>query len=172
MTAAIAEAPKRWAREYETIYILKPNTSPEDAAKVASRVGEVMEKMGAKLTKVDNWGKRKLAYSIAKFTRGIFIYVKYVAYADVVAELERNLRNLDAVMRYQTIVVEDLIDLDTVNVDPAETEFAQIEMSEEEEEPRIEERLGLIPSRSQQQSRYNDHDSDMGGYDGSDEEEE
>jgi small subunit ribosomal protein S6 len=142
MTAAVAV--RKLAREYELIYILRPTVAPADAKKVAERVAEVVERRGAKLTKVDNWGKRRLAYPIEKHTRGIFIFVKIIGFNDVVAEIERNLRNFDTVIRYQTVVLEQTYDLAQVVVDPEEVQFREIEVGQEEEpEPTFEERLGL-----------------------------
>ena len=156
---------KKWAREYETIYILRPNVETEEANKVATRVRDVLERTGAKLTKVDVWGKRRLAYDIGKFTRGIFVYVGYAAHGDVVAELERNLRLLETVMRYQTIVVADRIDLDEVEVDSSEIEFAEIEQSEDEDdEPTTAERLGMEERTREEpaaaKAKADDSDSD------------
>lgn len=144
-TAAQTTGGIRWAREYETIYILRPNVAPDEAEKVSSRVAEVIDRLGAKLTKVDNWGKRRLAYTIAKNTRGIFVYVRYVGFGDVVAEIERNLRMLDSVIRYQTVVMRQQVDIDKVEIDPEEVKFIPIEVGpeEEEEEPGLEERLGM-----------------------------
>jgi len=143
MTAA--PAVRKLAREYELIYILRPMVVPADAKKVAERIAEVVERRGAKLTKVDNWGKRRLAYAIEKHTRGIFIFVKLVGGGDVVAEIERNLRNFDSVIRYQSVRLEQTYDLAQVVVDPEEVQFREIEVTpeEEEREPTFEERLGL-----------------------------
>jgi small subunit ribosomal protein S6 len=132
------------AREYELIYILKPSVSPSEAKKVAERITDVVDKRGAKLTRVDNWGKRKLAYPIQKHQRGVFVFVKLVGFSDVVSELERNLRNLDEVMRWQTVRLEQVHDLTTLSIDPEEVLFREIETAaEEEEEPTFEERLGM-----------------------------
>lgn len=144
----------KWAREYETIYILRPDVAAEDADKAAARIADAAERLEAKITKVDNWGKRKLAYVIAKHTRGIFVYVRYVGYNDVVAEIERNLRLLDFVLRFQTIVIRDMIDMNDVVVDPEETKFVAIEQSEDEPEPDTAERLGMV-----QRERRRDDDA-------------
>ncbi len=140
MTAA-----KKLAREYELIYIMRPAIGATKAKKVSDRVTDVLDKMGARLTHVDQWGKRKLAYPIQNHTRGQFVYLRFVGFADVVAELERNLRILDEVIRYQTVRLEGLFDLAALEVDPAEIEFAELEQAEEEEEtePSFEERLGM-----------------------------
>lgn len=163
MTSAAA-APARWAREYETIYILRPNVDAAEAERVATRVREVMERLEAKLTKVDTWGKRRLAYPIQKHTRGIYVYLRYVGFGDIVAELERNLRLLDSVIRFQTIVLEDMIDPASVTVDPTEVEFEALEQSEDEPELTFAQRLGL-----EERSRRDDRDDrDMDSSDDSD----
>jgi small subunit ribosomal protein S6 len=136
---------KKWAREYETIYILRPDVSTEDAAKIAARVPEVVERLGGKVTKVDNWGKRRLAYTIGRHIRGIMVYVKYVGYNDLVAEIERNLRLFDTVIRYQTVRLEGAIDLAEVVVVPEEVQFLPVEQTEDEPEPDAAQRLGLVP---------------------------
>ncbi|MFK7989246.1 MAG: 30S ribosomal protein S6 [Sandaracinaceae bacterium] len=145
MTAA-----RKLAREYELVYILRPTVTPSEARKVSDRVNDVITKLDAKLTLVDNWGKRKLAYTIktsaGRFTRGIFIYVKCVGYDGLVLEMERNLRLLDDVIRFQTIRLETLYDLGELTVDPEEVEFKDIEVSEEEDvDPTFEETLGMRP---------------------------
>ena len=66
----------RPAREYELVYILNPNVDPDEAEKIATRIQEVVARLGGKITKVDQWGRRRLAYNIKKFTRGIFVFVK------------------------------------------------------------------------------------------------
>lgn len=136
---------KRAAREYELVYILQPNVDPDEADRVAGRIQEVVTKLGGKITKVDQWGRRKLAYPIKKASRGVFVFVRMLGYNDLVAELERNLRNADAVMRFQTVRKEGVFDLAAVAVDPEETKFARIEAppAEDEVEPSFEERLGL-----------------------------
>ncbi|MFA9411504.1 MAG: 30S ribosomal protein S6 [Deltaproteobacteria bacterium] len=92
MATAAAAPATRWAREYETIYILRSDVDNAVAEKVVDRAKDVIARLDGTLTKLDNWGKRKLAYPIRKSNRGIFVYLKYVGYSDLVAELERNLR--------------------------------------------------------------------------------
>jgi len=138
-------ASKRHAREYELVYILQPNVDPDEADKVATRIQDVVARLGGKITKVDSWGRRRLAYPIKRATRGVFVYVRFVGFGDVVTELERNLRNADAVMRFQSVRREGVVDLATVAVDPEEVKFTRVEVpaADEEPEPSFEERLGL-----------------------------
>jgi len=95
------------SREYETIYILRPNTPNEGVAEVNTRIKGVIESMGGKVIKVDNWGKRRLAYEVAKERKGIYLYWLYLANSGVVEEAERNLRMLDNVIRYLTVKVDE-----------------------------------------------------------------
>ena len=99
------------AREYETIYILRPNTPNEGVAEVNTRIRGVIEGMGGKIIKVDNWGKRRLAYEVAKERKGIYLYWQYLAQPGVVEETERNLRMLDSVVRYLTVKVDENVDV-------------------------------------------------------------
>ena len=99
------------SREYETIYILRPNTPNEGVAEVNSRIKGVIEGMGGKIIKVDNWGKRRLAYEVAKERKGIYLYWLYLANPGVVEETERNLRMLDNVIRYLTVKVDEDVDV-------------------------------------------------------------
>ena len=99
------------AREYETIYILRPNTPNEGVAEVNTKVKAVIEGLGGKIIKVDNWGKRRLAYEVAKERKGIYLYWQYLATPGVVEETERNLRMLDNVVRYLTEKVDENIDV-------------------------------------------------------------
>lgn len=164
MAETVLETPaKRWAREYELIYILKPNVDPDDAEKLARRLQEIIASLDGKLTKVDIWGKRKLAYLIDRHTRGIFVYLTFVGYGEIVAELERNLRLSEPVIRYQTIVTADQIDLEAVEIDDSEIEFARIEHEDDEEaELTTAQRLGMEERRPEQMetSERSDDDDD------------
>jgi small subunit ribosomal protein S6 len=84
------------------------------------------------------------------------VYLRYVGYGDIVAELERNLRLLDAVMRFQTIVLADKIDARTVSVDAAEVQFEAIVQSDDEPELTFAQRLGL-----EERSRRDDRELDV-----------
>lgn len=163
MMSAVAtqRVKERRAREYETIFILRPTIDPDEADRIAARVTEIITSRAGKIFKLDNWGKRKLAYPINKASRGIFVYVKFGGYEDVVAELERNLRLLDAVVRFQTVLNNPEIDLGGVAVDPEDTKFRRLEVTEEESDPGVAQRLGLVdrprPSRAE-----GDGDDDVG----------
>ena len=97
-------------REYETIFILRPDTNQEGITLVNTRVRSVIDQMGGKIMKLDNWGKRKLAYEIKKQLKGIYLYWQFLGSTGLVEEIERNLHILDSVIRYYTVKVDEDVD--------------------------------------------------------------
>ena len=146
------------AREYETIYILRPNTPNEGVAEVNARIKGVIEGMGGKVIKVDNWGKRRLAYEVAKERKGIYLYWQYLAQPGVVEETERNLRMLDSVIRYLTVKVDEDVDVGArpTEIDDASYEKAAQTAADEED---------LFLSRGSEESPSDDDDDEFGGDD-------
>jgi small subunit ribosomal protein S6 len=99
-------APGR-AREYETVYILRPDVDKETADTLTARLADSVKAEKGRLTQVELWGRRRLAYEIRGLRRGVYVYFKYLGRGNVVSELERQLRLADSVIRYQTILVRD-----------------------------------------------------------------
>jgi small subunit ribosomal protein S6 len=94
-------------REYETIFILRPDTNQDGIHTVNTRIRTIIDQMGGRLLKLNNWGKRKLAYEVKKQLKGIYLYWQYLGTSGVVEEIERNLRMLDSVVRYYTVKVDE-----------------------------------------------------------------
>jgi small subunit ribosomal protein S6 len=133
------------SKEYETIYVLRPDVDADTADKVQARVNEVVLRELGKLVKVEGWGRRKLAYPVAKHRKGVYVYVKYVGQGGLVGELERNLKLQDAVLKFQTVLTREAVDPEQITVDPEELKLARIELPPEEEERESRERaLGLL----------------------------
>ncbi len=153
------------AREYETIYVMRPDLAKEAAAKVATRVEEVVGREGGRLTLVETWGRRQLAYPVSKFKRGVYVYVRYLAGGALVSELERNLRMLDEVLKFQTVLLRKEVDVDAVAVDPEVVKFEDVEPPAEGEEleESLERSLGLVDAPDR--DRHSRHDDDGDGRD-------
>lgn len=98
-------------REYETIVIVHPDALDEGVHRVSHRVKDAVARQGGTLFKVDLWGKRKLAYSVHKQTKGTYVNYQYVGERGTVEELERTLRMLETVIKYQTVKVSDSSDV-------------------------------------------------------------
>jgi small subunit ribosomal protein S6 len=141
----MAQAQVLKSREYETIYILRSDVDPDTADKVQGRVAEVVARDNGKLVKVESWGRRKLAYPVAKQKKGVYVFVKYVGRGGLVAEVERNLKLQDAVLKFQTVQTADDVDVSALQIDPEEVKFQRLELPPEEEEKESREKaLGLI----------------------------
>ncbi len=117
-------------REYETIYIIRPDASEEDFSTVKERVEKVLDDSGGHVLKFDDWGRRTLAYEIRdktegkKFEQGVYKYYRYIAPPGTVSEVERHLGLLDPVLKFLTVKLDD----DLV----AEERLARPEEEEEE----------------------------------------
>ena len=150
MNESTPAAPERSARvvhakEYETIYILRSDVDVEAAERVQARVADAVEREQGKLVKVEAWGRRRLAYPIGKQRRGVYVYLKYVGGGGLVAEVERNLKLQDPVVKFLTVQTADEVDLDLVQIDPDETKLGKFELApEDEKEESREKQLGLI----------------------------
>jgi len=165
------------AREYETVYVLSPDVARDAQERVASRIDEVVGKEGGKLTLVENWGRRALAYPVSKHKRGVYVYLKYAGGGALVNEIERNLRMLDEVLKYQTVKLSDELDLSKLDVDPENLKFEAVEPpGEDETEETLEQILGLDQSPDREPARRapDDDGADAGasGDDGQEAEEE
>ncbi|AUX46712.1 30S ribosomal protein S6 [Sorangium cellulosum] len=138
-------APGR-AREYETIYILRPDIDADGAERIGSRLAEVVSREAGRLTKVETWGRRRLAYDIAKHRRGVYVYLKYLGGGKVVAEIERNLRLADGVLKYQTVLVRNDVEAQGVTIADEDVKFERLELAplEDDRDDSRERQLGLI----------------------------
>ena len=72
-------------------------------AAVVEKFNAIIEANGGEVVKTDLWGKRRLAYEIEKVREGYYVLVTFKAEADLPAELERNFRIADDIMRYMVV---------------------------------------------------------------------
>ena len=90
-------------RSYEVIYIVHPDLDENALQGVNERVQGWISAAGGTVDRVDNWGKRRMAYSIRKQREGQYVYMEAQFAPAFSAELERNMRLLEPVMRYSII---------------------------------------------------------------------
>ena len=92
--------------KYEIGVIFRP-TLEEDALKSElERVQDLITRFGATIEKVDEWGRRKLAYEIDKQTEGIYYFITFSAEGTVPAEIESRIRIYENVIRYLIVRLE------------------------------------------------------------------
>ncbi|HVM32351.1 MAG TPA: 30S ribosomal protein S6, partial [bacterium] len=93
--------------KYDVIYILDPNATSEDAAAVATKVEQITADAKGTILKKDDWGKRRLAYLVQKHREGHYIFYHLSLSTDAVAEIQRNLRLMEKVIKFS--IVKDTI---------------------------------------------------------------
>jgi len=95
-------------RLYDLIFIARPATPEEEIKKVIHSLETAVSEKGGKIEKTEHWGTRKLAYKVAKHREGIYVYQQVrTNHGELVHELERRLGVQDAVIKYQTIRLDE-----------------------------------------------------------------
>ena len=92
--------------KYESVIIVNPNVDEEGIKALEKKFTDIINNDG-KLEKIDNLGKRKLAYEVKKNNEGIYLVLTFEANADLIEELQRNYRITDEVIKFIVIRVEE-----------------------------------------------------------------
>ena len=94
-------------RKYETIFILHPSLDEESVKANIEKFKGVIENGGGTVENVDFWGKRKLAYEIAKVNEGFYTLINFEANTELPKELDRVFRITDGVIRHIVVKQEN-----------------------------------------------------------------
>jgi small subunit ribosomal protein S6 len=95
-------------RVYDLIFICRPATPEEEVNKIVATLEHSAGEHGGKIEKTERWGTRRLAYRVSKHREGFFVYmVVRSTQGDLIKELERRLKVSDAVIKYQTIRLDE-----------------------------------------------------------------
>lgn len=94
---------------YELMVILDPELDERTVAPSLDQFLEVIRKDGGSIDNVDIWGKRRMAYEIQKKSEGIYAVVNFTATPQATAELDRQLRLSEAVMRTKVLRAEEAV---------------------------------------------------------------
>jgi small subunit ribosomal protein S6 len=90
----------RELRPYEILVIVDPRPTDEEVAALLTQLGENLKGLGAEVTKMENWGKRRLAYDMRKQREGTYAVFEVSAEPSMVKEFERQLRLNENVLRF------------------------------------------------------------------------
>jgi small subunit ribosomal protein S6 len=93
-------------REYELVFIVHPDLDETAFKEIVDRVTTWIDEAGGTVSKVDFWGKRKLAYEIRKQKEGQYVLMRFQMPTTFSSTLERNLRFIEPVMRFLITNVE------------------------------------------------------------------
>jgi len=93
-------------RSYEVMFIVRPDMADEDLNKLISTLESSVTSAGG-AAKSEVWGKRRLAYKVAKFNDGIFVLFMIEGPGAVVREVERRLRVTEQVIKFITVRTDE-----------------------------------------------------------------
>jgi small subunit ribosomal protein S6 len=88
---------------YETVFITRVDMTDDALKTLKDRLFAIVTQYKGEVIYQEDWGKRKFAFPIQKETRGQYTYFVYTGTSDIVAEIERNLRLNEFVMRFLTV---------------------------------------------------------------------
>ena len=97
-------------RYYETLYITNPNLADEDYEDVVAKFNGLVEKNNGVMINVDEWGKKNLAYEVKKFDKGCYVLLQYCGEPNIIADLKREFKLDERVIKYQTIKLSNTAD--------------------------------------------------------------
>ena len=139
---------------------MRPDVTKESAGKIAARVDEVVKREGGKLMLVETWGRRQLSYAVRRCKRAVYVYFKYIGGSGLVAEIERNLRMLDDVIKFQTVLLNPEVNVAELQIDPATVQFEELDLPEDvEDDKALERALGFIePQKHARSAEYVEDD--------------
>lgn len=90
-------------RNYELMYILRPNMEDENRKEVNERFQAILTDNGAEIENVDDMGKRRLEYEINDFKEGYYVVVNFKGGAEAVNEFDRLAKISDDIIRFMII---------------------------------------------------------------------
>ena len=96
-------------RIYENLFIVKPDATEEEIDLLIEQLSGHITKAGGTVDKVDQWGKRRLAYRVEKNREGFYVLLQFTAEATAVKEFERRLRVQDSVIKYLTVRIDETL---------------------------------------------------------------
>ena len=91
---------------YETVFILNPVLSEDQAKDTVEKFVNVLTKANATIVNTENWGLKKLAYPINKKSTGFYNLIEFTADPQVINSLETEYRRDESVMRFLTTVLD------------------------------------------------------------------
>jgi small subunit ribosomal protein S6 len=94
-------------RTYEVAFIAVPTMTSEELEAFIAQMQAVVEGKNGKVVKVDNWGKKSLAYRIKRFRDGYYVILTLLADGAIIAEVERRFRVADHVIRFLSVRVDE-----------------------------------------------------------------
>ncbi|MDY0291780.1 MAG: 30S ribosomal protein S6 [Desulfuromonadaceae bacterium] len=123
-------------RTYETIFIIRPQIVGDEYTALLGKFKQILADQQAEILRCQEWGTKRLPNLVKKQDQGIFVLINFVAANTVVKEFERRLRLDDAILQFQTVLLEHGLDLSasTESTDADEDDSDDEDSDEDEEQ--------------------------------------
>jgi small subunit ribosomal protein S6 len=119
-------------RTYESIFIVRPDLTGDAYTAVIDKFKGVLTDQGASIIKVDEWGVRKLAYTVKKQNRGSYVLVIFEADPKIILEYERRLRLDESIIKFINIHLEKGFVMPAVAVEAVATPAVEAPTEDDE----------------------------------------
>jgi small subunit ribosomal protein S6 len=96
-------------RQYELVYILPPDTTEQQVTELHQQIEAVVSRLNGQIEKMENWGRRRLAYEIAHHKEGVYVLEVINGSGELMKELDRRLKVMDLVIRHMVVRVDQEI---------------------------------------------------------------
>ncbi|MBC8288654.1 MAG: 30S ribosomal protein S6 [Nitrospinae bacterium] len=94
-------------RSYQSVLILKPDIDEARVAEALEKIGELIKSYGGATLKVENWGKKRLAYRVKKNRFGIYLNLYHTLESANVIELENKFKLYDLIIKFMVLRLDD-----------------------------------------------------------------
>jgi len=95
------------ARKYELVYVVSPDATDTQVADLHTQVEQIAERLGGKIEKTDNWGRRKLAYEIGRHKEGTYVVETIDGGGELMKEIDRRLKVSDLIIRHLAVRIDE-----------------------------------------------------------------
>ncbi len=109
-------------KRYEVVAIIKSDIPEEDITTLIERIEKIITKRHGIIAKIDKWGKKRLAYEINKQREGYYFLIDFVGDGPIVAEIERNYKIDDRIIKFITIKKEGAVTREGIDQEVAAVE--------------------------------------------------
>jgi small subunit ribosomal protein S6 len=121
-------------RRYETIVISDPDLNDEDRKGLFTRIKDLIPQYEGTLIEFDEWGDKRLAYDIKKKGRGYYVRIDFGGDGALVAEMERQFRIDERVIKYMTVLLERDCDIEPLQEQSSVEEAVDTESDDDSKE--------------------------------------
>jgi small subunit ribosomal protein S6 len=94
-------------RKYELVYVVSPVATDEQVSELHTQIEAVVQRMGGRIEKTENWGRRRLAYEIGHHKEGTYVLEVIEGAGELMKEIDRRLKVIDYVIRHLVVRVDE-----------------------------------------------------------------